>query len=114
MVVWELRSWWVRRRLIIGSDCIQVIEYLGGEDRVVLQLPYSNIAEFKYEENALRVGIDLQRLDDANTYAPSENFKENRKSRGRHYCIAFGYQSGARTIASEIERAYSKWVVKST
>ncbi|GEM_PF-3471401 len=109
MILREVRSLWVRRRLIIGSDCIQVIERLAGEDRVVLQLPFANIAEVKYEENRRRVGIDLHRLDDADTYAPWEKFKGNRQSSGRHYCIPVGYRSGPRVIASKIEKAYSLW-----
>jgi hypothetical protein len=106
----EAGSWWVRRRLIVGSDCIQVIEHRGGEDRVVLQIPYANIADFKYEDNPRRVWIDLYQLDDPNTYAPSENFKSNRQSNGRHYSIQVGYRIGPRAIADEIEEAYSNWV----
>jgi hypothetical protein len=112
MIFRLVRSWWVRRRLVVGSDCLQVVEHLGGEDTVVLQIPYANIAEFKYEKGARRVGIDLHCLDDPNTYAGGENFRGNRQSDGRHYCILVGYRSGPRAIATELERAYLMWVEK--
>lgn len=109
LMIREVRAWRARRRLIVGEDRIQVIERRRGEDHVLLQIPYANIAEFKYEDGAKRVGIDLCRLDNVDTYAPGENFERNRRYKGRHYIIPFGYQHGARAIASKMEKAYSQW-----
>jgi hypothetical protein len=106
-----LRSLLVRRRLVIALDRLQMIERLGGEDVVVLQIPFANIAEVKYEATSTerRVGIDLHRLDDPETYARSANFGVNASVDGRHFCISGGYQGGPRAIATEIERAYGRW-----
>jgi hypothetical protein len=105
----EVRSWRARRRLIVGKDRIQVLEQRKGEDHVMLQIPYANIAKFKYEDGAKRVAIDLYQLDDADTYAPEEKLEKNRRKDGWHYCITYGYRNGARAIASEMETAYSRW-----
>jgi hypothetical protein len=114
MIVLLLRSLWVKRRLVIGADRLQVVEHLVGEDTVVLQIPYSNIAEFKYEatKTERRVGIDLLQLDEPETYARSENFQVNGQVEGRHFTISGGYRGGPRAIATAIERAYAKWAGK--
>jgi hypothetical protein len=107
-----LRSWWVRRRLVVGADRLQVVEYLRGRDIVVLQIPYANLAEFKYEapdEWGRRIGIDLRRLDDPETYSRRGDFAINQGSEGRHYSIGGGYRGGLRKIAAEIRRAYDQW-----
>ncbi len=106
-----VRSLWVRRRLVVGSDRLQVLEHLRGQDTVVVQIPFANIAEIKYEATKTdrRVGIDLVEIDDAKTYAPHENFRRNRQFEGRHYCISGGYEGGPRLIATAIKRAYNKW-----
>lgn len=106
-----LRSLWVKRRLVVGSDRLQVVEHLGGEDTVVLQIPFANMAEFKYEatETERRVGIDLRRLNDPETYARSDNFEVNQQFQGRHFCISGGYQGGPSSIATALERAYERW-----
>ena len=51
---------------IFGADRIQLVELGGNGDRVVLQIPYSNFAEVKYEatRSHRRVGIDLLDLND--------------------------------------------------
>lgn len=107
-LVWAL---WVNRRLVIGADRLQVVEYLGGQDTVVLQIPFSNIAEVKYEatQTERRVGIDLRRLDDPETYAGSENFLNNAAATGRHFCITGGYEGGPRAIATAIAQASERW-----
>ena len=100
---------WRRHLLIVGEDCIQVVERRSGEDHVIVQIPYANMAEFKREASDSRVGITLCRLDDADTYAPGENFQTNYRGQKRHYCLTFGYQHGARAIYSAMEKAYSRW-----
>jgi hypothetical protein len=136
MITRLVRSCWVRQRLVIGPDCLQVVEQLGAvyaEDTVVLHIPYANIADFKYEDNPVRVGIDLHCLDDPETYAPKENFEWNKRSKEHHalplirglantarlpwpkqatewhYCILVGYQQGPRAIANALGQEYSKW-----
>ena len=109
MVIREARACGARRRLVVGEDRIQVIERRRGEDHVILQIPYANIAKFKCEDSNTRVGINLYRLDDGDTYAPGENFERNYRKEKRHYCITYGYRHGVRAIASEMEKAYSRW-----
>lgn len=111
MVVLLLRSLWVRRRLVIGCDRLQIIERLGGKETVILQIPYDNIADLKYEATTTerRVGITLLRPDHPHSYAKSENFGLNMQFHGRHYCITGGYRSSLWTMVKEIERAYGEW-----
>jgi hypothetical protein len=59
-----------------------------------------------------RVGIDLLRLDEPETYARSEKFEVNRGIYGRHFFISAGYQRGSRAIATAIERAYETWAAR--
>jgi hypothetical protein len=111
MIGMLMRSLWVKRRLIIGPDRLQVVELLGGEDTVVLQIPFANIAEFKYEatDTERRVGIDPHHLDDPDTYARGEDFAVNEGVQGRHFCISGGYQGGPRAIGTALEQASEKW-----
>jgi hypothetical protein len=111
VIVALVRAWWVRRRLIIGDDCLQLVEHLKGEDTVVLQIPYANIADFQYEttKTEYRVGIDLRDLDDPNTYARFESFFTNQTIENRHYSISDGYQGSPKAIHKALKRAYKKW-----
>lgn len=112
MVVLLVRSLWVNRRLIVGVDRVQLVERLHGEDVVVLQIPYDNIAELKHEsedEFSNRVGIDLRELDDPDTYAGSHMFLLNKQSDGRHFCIKGGYSAKLRVISKTLEHAYEAW-----
>ena len=105
-----------RRRLIVGTDRIQLVELVGNDDTVVLQIPYSNLAEVKYEatRSHRRVGIDLLDLNDPETYAPRTNFETRRRAIGRHFCITVGYEGGP---TRDCERDYwchcemAKWIM---
>ena len=106
-----VRSLRARRRLIVGVDRIQLVELAHNDDSVVLQIPYSNFAEVKYEatRSHRRVGIDLLDLNDPETYAPGTNFESRRRAIGRHFCITVGYEGGPSAIASAIIDAIAKW-----
>jgi len=106
-----VRSLWVKNRLVIASDRLQIIERLSGQDTVVLQIPYSNIADFKYEttKSERRIGIDLRNIADPETYAPKVKFEQNKKVQGRHICFSGGYRRGVKAIAAEMKQAYAKW-----
>jgi hypothetical protein len=108
-----IRSLWVKRRIVIGQDRIQMVELHNSQDVVILQIPFANIAEAKYEATSSerRVGITLQHLDE-DTYALHEKFETNLKTKGRHYCITSGYVGGPRAIATAIDRAFSLWNTK--
>jgi len=106
-----LRAVWVRRRVVTASDRLQIVEHLDGNDVVILQIPFSNMKEFRFQITSTerRLGIFLRRLDDQDTYAPSEKFESNRELSGWHFCITSGYEGGARAITTELERAYENW-----
>jgi hypothetical protein len=106
-----IRAFWLKRRLIVGDDRLQILEERAGQDSVVLQLPYDNIATVQYEvtKTNRRVAIDLLDLEDEETYAPGTRFSTNQVTEGRHYCVEAGFQSGPRKIADTIESAFGRW-----
>jgi hypothetical protein len=111
MAATMVRSLWFQRRLVVAADRLQMVERHGGQDVVVLQIPYANVAWMGYEvtPRERRVGIDLLRLADPDTYAKGENFEMNSGIHGRHLCIVAGYQGGPRAIGTVIERAFAEW-----
>ncbi len=106
------RALWVRRRLVVGVDRLQMVERRRGEDVVVLQLPFANIAEMKYEavdELTWRLGIDLEELDDPDSYIWFNTFTDNKRSDGRHFSVTGGYTASTKAITKELKRAYETW-----
>ena len=115
IMVYQLaRSLWVQRRLIIGSDRIQIVESLDGADVVVFQIPFANIALVEYEVTATdrRVAIDLNNPDDPESFAEDVSFRAIANSLGRHYCITEAFQDGPDEIADEIKQALKSWSAK--
>ncbi len=108
------RSLWVRRRLVIAPDRLQMVESRRGADVVVMQIPFANIAEMKSEATELerRVGIDLHWLDDPDTYDRWDMFASNRQSDGRHFCVSGGYVGGPRVIFKALDEAYGRWAAE--
>ena len=110
MVAYLLRSWWVKNRLVIALDRLQIVERLGGKDVVMLQIPFANIASVKYDATEGRLGIDLKDLDDPGTYVGSFlDFKLSMAHFGRHFCITYGYRGGPAAITAEIEEEMKRW-----
>jgi hypothetical protein len=110
MVAHLLRSFWVRNRVIIAFDRLQIVEHLGGKDVVLLQIPFANIASVTYDATEGQVGINLKDPDDPGTYVGSFlDFKLSMKHCGRHFCITNEYRGGPEAIAAEIEREMKRW-----
>jgi hypothetical protein len=107
-IVLTLRAIWVRRRIIIGADRLQLIERRQGQDVVIVQIPYQNIVELKcvsVSSSQWQIGITLKRLDDPETFAKSENFEHNEKLGRRHYVIGGGYRKNLTTIAKMLNES---------
>jgi hypothetical protein len=85
-----------RERLVIGKECFQIIHRKGGRDVVLLQIPYTNIVECRYEvhNQSGRIGIDLAIPDDSDTYTVGLNFESHKAVFGWHYTIEGGYTIG--------------------
>lgn len=90
----------VKERLILGSDCFQVIHQIQGADEVITQIPYANIATITFERGTQRnyVGIDLVELNEPNTHDSKNRFETNKSVRSFHWIIDPGYTEGLETI----------------
>ncbi|HZZ42612.1 MAG TPA: hypothetical protein VFE58_06720 [Tepidisphaeraceae bacterium] len=106
-----LRAFWVRERLVIGADRLQVIERRPEGDAVTLQIPYKNIADVRYETTSSdrRVSVTLHDVNDPATYALRPRFRETHEATGRHLHIGSGYRSGPREIAAALQGAFVAW-----
>ncbi len=107
------RALLVRRRLVVGVDRLQMVERLRGEDVVVLQIPFANIAEMKYEavdDLTWRLGIDLEKHDDPDSHIRFNTFTGNKASDGRHFSVTGGYAASTKAITKELKQAYDAWM----
>jgi hypothetical protein len=117
IMVYQLaRSLWVRRRLVIGADRLQILECRGSDDLVVMQIPFANIMNVQYDVTTTerRVAIDLLDPDDAESYGDGADFRVNANILGRHYCITEAFRGGAAEIAAEIQKTMKIWQATKT
>jgi hypothetical protein len=94
------------RRIVLGSDRLQVLQRLGGADKVTTQIPYRNIANLACDtdEGARFLGIDLVNVDDGETFATDSNFAREKSTYGWHFRVFGGYQKDVRTIHDMLAR----------
>lgn len=111
ITIWNLaRTYWAKHRLVLGFDRLQIVEHRNGEDVVLLQIPYANIAYVGYDLEQGRAGIDLKSIDDPDTLGGDDvDFQVFKEHLGRHYSITYGYHDGPEAIAEEIHFAIQKW-----
>src|SRR5262245_48005784 len=66
-IVYQLLA---RHRLALGRDRFQLVARHRGQDVVLNEIPYANVAEVKYQKNAgfQQIGFRLKDLDDPDTY----------------------------------------------
>jgi hypothetical protein len=67
VAVWAVRELCLPLRLVLGQESLQVLR---GRGRVLVQIPYSNIAAVSYakQPTGRSICIDLLRADDPHTY----------------------------------------------
>jgi hypothetical protein len=100
------------QRLVVGEDRLQLVELISGVETVVVQIPFSNLADAKYEatRSHRRVGIDLIDPSAPGTFARGPGFESNKGVFRRHYCITTGYEGGPSAIAAAaISQSYGEW-----
>jgi hypothetical protein len=90
-------------RLILGEDRLQVVRRIKGDDAVILQIPYENIADLAYVAKRMDwfVGIDLLEVDDPNTFGG--RFESHKIAEGWHYTIGDGYTVKAARIHKKLK-----------
>jgi hypothetical protein len=90
----------IKERLILGADRLQIVHRVRGEDRVITQVPYANVAAIRWEGGTQNnyVGIDLADLADADTYQKNDDFTAIKGVRGFHVIIDPGYTEPLATI----------------
>jgi hypothetical protein len=90
----------VKERLVLGAKRFQVIHRVQGEDKVVTQIPYSNIARVSLqgENTTMTIGIDLIDLAEPNSFEKRDAFETNKQVNGFHYVIYVGYVQPLETI----------------
>ena len=105
MGVYRLR---IKERLILGADRLQIVHRIQGEDQVIAQVPYANVALLRWEggKQSNYVGIDIADLAEANTYEKKDqDFSTTKSARGFHIVIDPGYAESLATIyAMLVER----------
>jgi hypothetical protein len=102
MVVWPILD---GKRLVIGRDRLQVLKTRNGKAVVVLQIPYSNIADMSYESTSEEsyIGINLRSLTDPETYPADKTFQAGEAlGNGWHYRIESRYQKPLKAIYEAI------------
>ena len=89
-----------KERLILGADRFQVVNRIKGEDVVMIQIPYANIAGLVFEsgDQSNRIGIELADLTDPETYERDPTFESTKSVRGNHYVLDGGYTEALGTI----------------
>jgi hypothetical protein len=100
VIVFQINLLRVKERLVLGEDRFQVVHRIKGEDVVVTQIPYANLAKITYEDEPgkQRVGLDIRELDEPNTFEKTDGFEIFQNINGFHYVIAGGYKEPVLTI----------------
>ncbi|MDX1963857.1 MAG: hypothetical protein SFX18_11925 [Pirellulales bacterium] len=101
---------WLKRRVILGKDRLQIVERWKMQDRVILQIPYYNITDVQVDatHGESRLGIDLRDLEDLNTFAPRVNYQRNKELYGRHICLDYGYVGGPSALKVTLDQLIVK------
>jgi hypothetical protein len=87
-------------RLVLARDRLQVVRARGGEDVVVVQIPYGNIEQTEYDAapQGKRVTLELKDLDDPDTYHEGAGFRAFEEMGDWHYTIDAGYEMTPKAI----------------
>jgi hypothetical protein len=97
-LLWLLR----RGRLLLGTDRLQ---YVVGRRRVVVQIPFHNIAKVELVQEAGKekyIGIDLADPKDPDTWCPNAEFFKKWRVSSWHYQISIA------SLAMPLEQIYER------
>ena len=107
----QVRSLWVKRRLVIGTNCLQMVEVAQGEDGVVSQLPYECIDSVKRTrvDFGYRIDFELGDSEHPDIYLPNQDLEQNFEKKGYHHAFKDSYQEDAAEVVWLIRRALKQW-----
>lgn len=107
-LLWKVRK---GRRVIVGTDRLQIVEGLGEDITVLVSVPYANIEVLKCVEIGYWHQLELEVFDthDPETYFADVNIEENFRTLGHHYEIAGGYELSMEEIEALIRQAWKRW-----
>jgi hypothetical protein len=106
-LLWKVRR---GRRIVIGTDRLQIVEGLGEDTTVLVSVPYANIEVLKCVEIGYWHQLELEVCDthDPETYFAGINIEENFRTLGHHYEIAGGYELPMEEIEALIRHAWKR------
>ena len=99
----------VKERLIVGEDCFQIVHRVLDKDEVITQIPYANMASIKFERGQNNyVGIDVDELNEPNTYQKNNDFESTKSVRSFHCVIDPGFTETLETIYDMIAERFQQ------
>jgi hypothetical protein len=93
-------------KLILADDRMQIVQ----SNKVAAQIPYRNIARAQLADNegGEFLGIDLENMGDADTFAEGHDFDDHKKTFGWHYAIQGVYERELADICRSLNDRMAK------
>lgn len=114
LFIFSLVQMFRRRRLVVGSDRVQIVDSSGGEDLVVAQATYANIEGLILltTDTGKQVNVKLIDRSEAGTFDTINAVRPRDDAQGHDLVIEDHYQGRIEDLRETLEEALLAWRAK--